>query len=373
MAQASSLSISGFDRKEGSGLKKFICRVIVFILLAAVLLIPVNVVVDPFNVFHARRIRDNGVEPNANYIKTKYVIENPEKFDSYLFGSSRVGFLDVEKMTGGTYYNMTYSEGLPYEHYLTLKAMIAGGEIPKNVLVGVDDISCFVDPKFHNDQLYRLSYPYDGTLVDKAGFYLRYCDTITTIRSLPVIKAHGEPDESVTESYYRTGTGRGNTDTRTFDEDQDIPYWEDYYAPRIDEALQEIAELRALCEENGIRLVVFTNPLHATTYRKDLEYGYLEFLEKLAEVTPYYNFSGFNDVTCDNGYYHETSHYSTAAGDLMVRAMFEGEVSEPLKEQGFGVYVTEENVKEVMALLREQASERGIVVCGQEIYGKEDS
>lgn len=343
-------------------MKKFVCRVTVFTLLVAVLLIPVNVIVDPFNVFHADRIRDNGVEPNKNYFKTKYVIENPEKFDSYLFGSSRVGFMDVEKMTGGTYYNMTYSEGLPYEHYQTLKAMIAGGEIPKNVIVGVDDISCFVDPAFHNDQLYRLSYPYEGTLADKAGFYLRYCDIITTLRSLPVIKAHGEPDESVTENYYRTGTGREMTDTRIFDESLDLPYWEDYYEPRIEEALKEIGQIRALCDENQIRLVVFTNPLHATTYRKDLENGYLEFLEKLADVTPYYNFSGFNDVTCNNAYYYETSHYSTVAGDMMIRAMFEGEVPEPLKEQGFGVYVTDENVQEIISLLSGQAMERGIAL-----------
>lgn len=340
-------------------MKKFVCKVTVFVLLIALVLIPFNVIVDPYNVFHADHIRDNGIEPNKNYFKTRYVIDHPEKFDSYLFGSSRVGFLDVEKMTGGVYYNMMYSEGLPHEHLQTLEAMIANGEIPDNVIMGVDDIACFVDPAFHQKQLYRLAYPYNGALLDKAGFYLRYLDTITTLRSLPTIKAHGEPDESAVERYYATGTEDLTLPT-AFDEQLDIPYWADYYELRIEEALEDMAQIKRLCGEYEIELVVFTNPLHQTTYRKAVENGYLEFLERLAEVTPYYNFSGFNDITCDNAYYYETSHYSPAAGDLMIQAMFEHEVPIRLQEQGFGVYVTPENAAEIIAMLLKQAQEQGI-------------
>lgn len=340
-------------------MKRFLCKTAVFTFIIALMIAPVNVIVDPYNVFHADRIRDNGVEPNKNYFKTKYVIENPEKFDSYLFGSSRVGFLDVEKMTGGTYYNMMYSEGLPYEHLKTLEAMIANGEIPRNVIIGVDDIACFVDPEFHKKQLYRLAYPYDGTLTDKAGFYIRYLDTITTLQSLSTIKAHGEPDESTVERYYATGTEDLMLPT-AFDEQLDIPYWADYYEPRTEEVLEEIAQIKQLCETYDISLTIFTNPVHATTYRKDVENGYLDFLEGLAEVTPYYNFSGLNDITCNNEYYYETSHYSCAAGDLMIQAIFEGTVSEQLKKQGFGVYVTQENAQEILSMLREQAKGQGI-------------
>ena len=345
-------------------MKKFLGKVIVFILIVAVVIVPFNVIVDPYNVFHADRVRDNGIEPNKNYFKTKYVIEHPDKFDSYLFGSSRVGFLDVEKMTGGTYYNMMYSEGVPYEHLKSLEAMISNGEIPKNVIIGVDDIACFVDPEFHNRQLYRLAYPYDGTLVDKVGFYLRYLDTITTLQSLATMKAHGEPDETTVERYYATGTENLTLPT-AFNEAMNIPYWADYYKLRTEEVLEEIAQIKELCDKHNINLIMFTNPVHATTYQKDIENGYLDFMEKLAAVTPYYNFSGFNAVTCDNVYYYETSHYSPAAGDLMIQAIFEGKVSEQLKAQGFVVYVTQENVKEVISLLLQQASERGIVVYGQ--------
>jgi hypothetical protein len=342
-------------------MKKFLCKTVLFACIIALAVIPVNVLIDPYNVFHADRIRDNGVESNKNYVKTRYVIANPDKFDSYLFGSSRVGFLDVEKMTGGTYYDMMYSEGLPYEHLQTLKAFISHGEIPKNVIIGVDDISCFVDPSFHEGQLYRLAYPYDGSLLDKAGFYLRYLDTITTLQSLSTIRAYGEADESAVERYYSTGTENLNLPT-AFDESANTPYWADYYELRLDEVIADITGIKELCDEYGINLIIFTNPLHATTYTKDIEYGYLEFLRLLAQVTPYYNFSGFNDVTCNNEYYYETSHYSPAAGDLIIDTIFNGTTPDNLAAQGFGTYVTADNVDEVLNLLTAQAVERGITV-----------
>lgn len=345
-------------------MKKFVLKFVLFTFLVALIIIPVNVIIDPYNIFHVNNIRDNGIEPNKNYIKTKYVIENPDKFDSYLFGSSRVGFLDVTRMTGGTYYNMMYSEGLPLEHLHTLKWMISEGEIPRNVIIGVDDISCFVDGELHDEQMYRMEYPYDGSIVDKAGFYLKYMDIITTLESLPTMKEHGAADPEAAERYYTTGTEKLDLPAVFPVESENTPYWSDYYSLRTDEVLEELAQIKELCDAYDINLIVFTNPLHALTYQKDLENGYMEFLHRLTEVTPYYNFSGFNDITCDNFYYYETSHYSRDAGNLMINAIFKGEVSEELLSQGFGVYVTEENVDEHISLLVEQAKERGINVLG---------
>lgn len=340
-------------------MKKFIAKVGIFVLLIGGTVVPVNVLIDPYNIFHADRIRDNGVEPNKNYFKTKYIIENPDKFDSYLLGSSRVGFMDVEKMKGGSYYDMMYSEGLPYEHLKTLKAFISHGVIPKNVLMGVDDISYFVDPAWHEGQLYRLSFPYEGDFYDKLGFYIRYLDIITTLQSLKTIRKYGEPNLEKVERYYRTGT-EDLTVERPFDENANVPYWADYYSPRLDQVMNEIREIRDLCQEYGISLTVFTNPIHATTYAKDVEHGYLDFLEALADIVPYYNFSGFNNITLNNDYYYETSHFKPLAGDVMIQAMFGQGVSEELQSQGFGVYVTKENKEEIMGILKEQVRIREI-------------
>ena len=118
-------------------MKRFTLKFIIFILLLGMLIIPFNVLTDPYNVFHAGNIRDNGVEPNKNYIKTKFVLDHKDEYDSYLFGSSRAGFYDVSVLPDGNWYNLSYSEAVPSEQVNTLKALIAGGEIPKQVFLTV--------------------------------------------------------------------------------------------------------------------------------------------------------------------------------------------------------------------------------------------
>ena len=90
----------------------------------------INVLGDPYNVFHVDHIRDMGVEPNKNFIKMKYVLENKDKYDTFIFGSSRVGFLYFDTSPYEHYYNMSYSEGLPKEHLDNLKVLLAAGVQP---------------------------------------------------------------------------------------------------------------------------------------------------------------------------------------------------------------------------------------------------
>ncbi len=121
--------------------------------------------------------------------------------------------------------------------------------------------------------------------------------------------------------------------------------------------MQEFVDL---CEENGIRLTVVTNPLYYKTYALDLENGYLDFLKELANVTDYYNFSSFSNITMGNSNYYETSHFIPAIGNTMIDAAYNGTVDPGLAAQGFGVKVTKDNQTEFMEFLRNQAIENGV-------------
>ena len=105
-------------------MKKLIWKVIMFAVLNVAFATILSVAVDPFNVFHYNSIRNYGVEPNKNYIKTKYVIDNPAKFDGFLFGASRVGAIYVDKIKNCRLYNMTYPNGTPQEHLETLSTFL---------------------------------------------------------------------------------------------------------------------------------------------------------------------------------------------------------------------------------------------------------
>ncbi|MBQ8956870.1 MAG: hypothetical protein IJ075_07875, partial [Lachnospiraceae bacterium] len=54
--------------------KKFVVKCIVFALILGVIFIPFSVIIDPFNIFHVSAPRNNGVEPNKNYMKMHNVL-----------------------------------------------------------------------------------------------------------------------------------------------------------------------------------------------------------------------------------------------------------------------------------------------------------
>ena len=53
--------------------------------------------------------------------------------------------------------------------------------------------------------------------------------------------------------------------------------------------------------------------------------------------------------------YYETSHFCPAVADLVIERVYRGNVDERLLSQGFGFYVTKDNVDELMDILYGQA------------------
>ncbi len=329
-------------------MKKFIQKVLFFSLFCGIFMIVIPIAIDPYNVFHADCIRDNGVEPNTNYIKMNYILKNPDKFDAFLFGSSRVGAIHTEKIADVNCYNMTYSEGIPQEHLANLKTLLANHIVPKRVYLGVDSLSYAINPKKHQTEHSRISYEYAKE--HPIDFLTLYFDPYTALKSLEITRNYvSQP--GYTERFYNLGwwCDYGRESLINKDNVNTVVYEYSY----VDDVIQSIAEFTDLCEENGIELVVFTNPMHYTKYY-DSWSTYKDFLEKLASVTNFYNFSGLNDITLNHNCYVDTSHYNAETGDLMLEYMAGQIPNETLYEQGFGWYVTHENIEELLSLLESQ-------------------
>ena len=56
-------------------MKRFLIKLLPFVIWIFLLMVVVPVAIDPYNVFHVENIRDNGIEPNKNFLKTEYVID----------------------------------------------------------------------------------------------------------------------------------------------------------------------------------------------------------------------------------------------------------------------------------------------------------
>ncbi|MDR2510141.1 MAG: hypothetical protein LBC77_05810 [Spirochaetaceae bacterium] len=314
---------------------------------------------DPYNVFHYKNVRDTGVESNRNYIKMRYILDNPDKFDSYLFGSSRVDAIDVSALKESRWYNMNYSSGLPKQHFENLEVLIHNKIIPDTVLIGVDDIACSRNPQSHQKQLLRMPYPKEA-MQNKAayfGFLINYFNPVT-LKSLPIILSHKRENKSRFQKQFYENGGLYYSEEqlgRKPDWEKSVPSASPF-SYGIDNAIRDIQSLIELCDKNNIKLIFFTNPLHKMTYEKAVEYGYIDFLIRLSDITDYYNFSGLNDITTNNDNYFETSHYKRNVGYLIIDTIFYRNTDPALLSQGFGRLVTAETRSGFFHLLRSQGS-----------------
>lgn len=331
-------------------MKKFLIKLLIYCVIFTAVPAIICASVDPYNVMHPLSIRENGVEPNKNYIKMTYILENPEKFDSFIFGSSRVGNFHVENIPDERCYNMTYSYGSPDQHLDNIKTFVANGVLPKKIYIGVDSLSYTSDP---SEAMTGFRMPYEYLTENPLAFMKTYLDPAVVGRAiLTVEKTSAESADAYAERFYEYGWNRDYNYKTSYDFSNAKP--DIGRAMRMDEILLDIAEIVRICEENGIELVIFTNPMHPVTYEESLDRDYLVFLRRLADITPYYNFSGYNDITTDNKNFIDSSHYTAEVSDMLIECMCNGEKYDGLYEQGFGQYITKDNADDFIDLLESQ-------------------
>ena len=328
-------------------MKKFIFKVVGFGVFCIFIDILLCVLVDPFNVFHVSNYRRNGVEPNKNYIKMCHVLNNPAKFDTLLFGSSRVGAIHVEKIKSKKCYNMNYSQGLPSEHLANLKTLKKKSIIPKHVYLGVDNICLYGTEKKHESQHFRI--PYEYKLRHPVKWYKRYLDVPVVMESLDTIMKF-PINSDFDKAFYEYGgwfpyNVKGG---------KNISPKEHRFKANISKAIREIKEIVKFCKNNNIRLIVFTNPMYKNMYVDAMKSGYRKFLEELAKTTDYYNFSSLNDITIDPANYLDNSHYKAEVGDMIIESIENGKKFDNLYDQGFGFLVNRSNVQEFLKILDKQ-------------------
>ena len=333
-------------------MKRFVLKILCFAICLAAILLVLCILIDPFSVFHPMNVKDNGVEPNKNYIKTYYILQNPNRFDSFMFGASNVGNIHTDKMPGNCY-NMTYSAGYPDEYLATLRTFIENGVIPKKIYVGLGSLAYSGMGKYHLDDPLRSPYWYSKT--EPFKFWKLYLSPSTVGNAvLEVMAEHNYESKSIEVFYdYGWNYDYGYETTCDFGDDTPDQMMAKLYGTVDEESerlpfelmLDKVEDIISLCESNGIEVEFFTVPFY---YGEQLTQTYIECFKALAKITPFWNFSGYNDLVFDSANYVDTAHYNAEVGDMIINCMCYGEKYEGLYEQGFGVYVTENNADEVI-------------------------
>ena len=339
---------------------------------------------DPFNVFHWNDIRFINSESNKNYIKSKYILKNPKKFNAFIFGSSRVQSLPPDmlpKQLNGkvlSWYNMTSAAAIPNNHLSAIKVFLKNKIPIEFVVLGFDSICMYSSPEYHKYDIMRCEYQ---IIAEQPLKYLMAYLNLDIDENIKKSVDEYNKEEHLEESklFYKYG-GRSyspelteNIDLQRYEiKNNEITQVDTYkrnLEPKVALLSKEGLDLKSsykdleaivdLCAQNGIKLILFTNPMYQTLYRGSVDNGYFEFLRKAAQRCEFYNFSTLNNYTTDPRYYFEYSHYRSALGLIIEKYLFGSEenreqIRRDAGDELFGVKVNAQNIDAVIEGLEKQ-------------------
>jgi hypothetical protein len=121
----------------------------------------------------------------------------------------------------------------------------------------------------------------------------------------------------------------------------------------------DFKEIVEFCRKNHIELVVFISPSHATQWEAlrvtDRWDSFETWKRKMVELTPVWDFSGYNSITTEPikdvmTNYVDNSHYTPNIGNFVLNRILSSEPEQV--PQDFGVLMTPENIDEHLAKIR---------------------
>lgn len=339
--------------------KKFLIFVFSCFILILGAVILFNYSYDRYSIFNYEK-QYFSEEPNQNFIKMDLLINKKITFDSFLFGSSRVGKISPQLLMNGNYYNMTYSEGLPSEHLKNIKTLLEHNIKIKNILIALDDFSYQVNPSLHSDQPMRKLH-YKTNNVSSLEFYSFYFRLIPDFQSIyKKILCFKDKEKCQIYDFFDTGMPlipqkrehQIESNYKKHVSDKSFKKPTHYDGNYVYQTISDVKKIKNLCILNNINCIFIFNPIHATTYLDTDQERMILFKNKLVQITDFYDFSGLNSITIDNYYWYETSHYRVKVGKKIAARIFNDKSVEVPKD--FGILVTKENIDQHLENLRQQ-------------------
>ena len=300
-----------------------------------------NYQMDYYGIFHMDRIFVRSNAFNDRFAKMKHLLTDQhfKEYDSYLFGTSRVQKTDP-RVTGQKTYNLGIPAGMTEEYLQQINLLLAHGAKIDTIYIGLDQLAYL--SKYKKQALYtgNIASDFDtylkslvtpsviGKIIDysKSDVIIAWVHTtgMSQIPDAAERNIEANPEEYVKADKFQ------RPDTWEFDPDE------------FARCIQNLKEIKKLCDAHGIDLKIFFQPQHMTTYLTyDID-TMNRFKKELVEITPFWDFSGVNYVTENNYFWFETSHPRPFICEKMLDIV-SGQ-NKITWVPDFGVYVTPENV-----------------------------
>ncbi len=337
--------------------KRYVTGTVLLTFLFVFLVGVINYVIDPYYIFHSNFLKVNEYI-NERYNKIEYLKNAHNKYNSYIFGSSRASCLvneDFEKyIKNSRFYNMTMSVATLSEEDKILRYMINNRYKIKNIILSVDmDINLHYT--FHNNDYLR----YNHYLITKESpvlFYYRYLSAFSYKVMWDKIKVNLGKKEKTPHAFYdleNSGRFFFKTEEEKIAKDP-IGYIKSLKELNINKVSRTIIlkeeifkqnmnafrDIVSLCKKHNINLIVLIPPHNYNIMNKMDIKSYFTLLKEMAKIYPFWDFSGYNKVTENNRYFYESTHFRPLVSPWIAQRIFENRGIE-----GFGEYVDFKNIE----------------------------
>ena len=99
--------------------------------------------------------------------------------------------------------------------------------------------------------------------------------------------------------------------------------------------------IKALCDENGVDLIVVAGPVF---FSKRAEFecnAYYDYMEQLVEVVNVWDFTGITNINNNPHNFYDPTHYNDAVANEMIKTIF----NDTQMNEEFGILLTNDNVE----------------------------
>lgn len=333
---------------------------IVFVMLA---IAAVNYIVDPFSYFHPLVVKDRGLysyDGSCNYrlVHYNYFKEHHQEYTGVILGGSKGLFIEesyINKVSGEKYCQLSATYG-NFHDYLDWVRWIAENTNIRHIFLNVSTLEvCWYTPEERGEEetgciepaaldqdksalVEFVKYLYRGGLEPSLKYLqakrdgtLTWINVATAITPAPI--RNSDP-----WSYYAGWIT---------DVNQRLEYsanGEYSLMPAISRNLEAMQEIKEICEASGIELSVAIAPTSTWQYLLFESPEYWNYLKNMAQIIDYWDFSVQSSISKNIFNFFDKSHMLSEA----LRPMLD-QIYGITPGDGYGVYVTAENVEEHIA------------------------
>lgn len=319
-----------------------------------------NYIIDPFNIFHTKILKTEFQE-NERFIKIELLEKKKDKYNGYIFGSSRIGTTPPEYfekyIDNSKFFNFTISTANLYDYEKHLEYFIKNKYPIKTLFLQIDLDNMNKYGRDESDYLRKL---HPHVVNEKLfNYYMMYLFNFFPFN----IKG------KIYKNIYDASPTNFNLETGVWNKplkDKQIKNNCNEFIKRVvsfnkknkrrikytkrKQNLNSLKMIKELCIDNNIKLIVFVTPHNKNFMDGFIVDDYINFISDLASVLEFYNFSGYNTITTNNCNYYEYSHYRSNVGKLIAAKIFKDKkIAVP---NDFGFFVSKRNIKKHIEYLR---------------------